>query len=92
MRISVIIPCRNGERIVPDAVRSALEQSEKPLEVIVSEGSLGDALYLVLTGKGAAFRGRPLPENYPAATVVHEDLAAFADWLIARQASAKIHT
>jgi D-glycero-D-manno-heptose 1,7-bisphosphate phosphatase len=48
--------------------------------------------HLVLTGKGAAFRGRPLPETYPAATVVHEDLAAFADWLIARQASAKIHT
>jgi D-glycero-D-manno-heptose 1,7-bisphosphate phosphatase len=46
--------------------------------------------HLVLTGKGAAFRGRPLPESYPANTMVHDDLAAFADWLIARQASAKI--
>jgi D-glycero-D-manno-heptose 1,7-bisphosphate phosphatase len=42
--------------------------------------------HLVLTGKGAALRGLPLPEVYPAGTFVHEDLGAFADWLIARQA------
>jgi glycosyltransferase involved in cell wall biosynthesis len=35
MRVSVIIPCRNGGRIVADAVRSALEQTEPPLEVFV---------------------------------------------------------
>jgi D-glycero-D-manno-heptose 1,7-bisphosphate phosphatase len=45
--------------------------------------------HLVLTGKGAAFRGQPLPETFPAGTVVHEDLSAFADWLIARQAGAR---
>lgn len=39
---------------------------------------------LVLTGKGAALRGRPLPPDYPPGTRVHEDLAAFADDLIAR--------
>ncbi|RZJ06857.1 MAG: D-glycero-beta-D-manno-heptose-1,7-bisphosphate 7-phosphatase, partial [Haliea sp.] len=43
--------------------------------------------HLVLTGKGAEFRGRPLPETYPAGTQVHEDLAAFADHLIARHAA-----
>jgi len=42
--------------------------------------------HLVLTGKGAEWRGRPLPETYPAGTQVHEDLAAFADHLIARHA------
>ena len=41
--------------------------------------------HLVLTGKGAALRGLPLPEQFPAGTWVHEDLGAFADWLIARQ-------
>jgi len=42
--------------------------------------------HLVLTGKGAALKGQPLPTEYPPNTRVHEDLAAFADWLISRQA------
>jgi glycosyltransferase involved in cell wall biosynthesis len=42
MRASVIIPCRNGERIVGDAVRSALEQIEPPLEVIVVDDASTD--------------------------------------------------
>ena len=49
---------------------------------------MGCEPHLVLTGKGAPLRGLPLPEPYPAGTVVHEDLGAFADWLIARQAVA----
>lgn len=38
--------------------------------------------HLVLTGKAAALRDRTLPEGFPAQTVVHHDLAAFADYLI----------
>jgi len=38
----------------------------------------------VLTGKAASLRGRPLPDNYPPGTVVHDDLMAFADYLVAR--------
>lgn len=41
--------------------------------------------HLVLTGKGAAYRGRSLPEVFPKSTQVHADLAAFADFLIARE-------
>ncbi len=41
--------------------------------------------HLVLTGKGAAYRNRTLPETFPAQTRVHADLAAFADFLIARE-------
>ena len=41
--------------------------------------------HLVLTGKGAAYRGRPLPDTFPAETRVHADLSAFADFLIARE-------
>jgi glycosyltransferase involved in cell wall biosynthesis len=42
MRASVIIPCRNGERIVGEAVRSALEQTEPPLEVFVVDDASTD--------------------------------------------------
>jgi D-glycero-D-manno-heptose 1,7-bisphosphate phosphatase len=43
--------------------------------------------HLVLTGKGAAYRGRSLPETFPSQTRVHVDLAAFADYLIGRDTS-----
>jgi D-glycero-D-manno-heptose 1,7-bisphosphate phosphatase len=42
--------------------------------------------HLVLTGKGASLRGQPLPNDYPPATRVHADLAAFAEWLITQSA------
>jgi len=42
--------------------------------------------HLVLTGKGAAYKGQALPDSFPAGTQVHADLAAFADFLIARHA------
>ncbi len=45
--------------------------------------------HLVLTGKGAVLRGQPLPPAYPPGTQVHEDLGAFADYLIARHAVSK---
>ena len=52
----------------------------------VQAGALvGCPPHLVLTGKGEALRGRLLPDNYPLGTRVHEDLGAFADWLISRQ-------
>ena len=28
--------------------------------------------------------GQPLPEGYPPDTRVHQDLSAFADWLVTR--------
>ncbi len=42
MRASVIIPCRNAERTVADAVRSALAQTEPPLEVLVVDDASTD--------------------------------------------------
>ncbi|MES2533640.1 MAG: D-glycero-beta-D-manno-heptose 1,7-bisphosphate 7-phosphatase [Pseudomonadota bacterium] len=41
--------------------------------------------HLLLTGMGAACRGAPLPPDYPPGTRVHEDLAAFVDFLIERE-------
>ena len=47
--------------------------------------------HLLLTGMGAACRGvDPLPSEYPANTVVHTDLAAFVDFLLAREARAAL--
>jgi len=55
---------------------------------VLAAAAAGCEPHLVLTGKGAAYRGRNLPETFPKATQVHEDLAAFADFLLARESVA----
>ncbi|MCX7239774.1 MAG: D-glycero-beta-D-manno-heptose 1,7-bisphosphate 7-phosphatase [Burkholderiales bacterium] len=55
---------------------------------LVAAVAAGCEPHLVLTGKSALYRGRELPEGFPAATVVHEDLGAFAEYLTARDSSA----
>jgi D-glycero-D-manno-heptose 1,7-bisphosphate phosphatase len=54
--------------------------------------AVGCAPHLVLTGKAHALKGQALPEAFPPTTTVHEDLAAFADWLIARPAPVRAGT
>lgn len=56
------------------------------LEDLMAGVAAGCEPHLVLTGLGAAFRDRALPDTFPAGTVVHEDLAAFAEYLIRRSA------
>ena len=51
---------------------------------LVAGATVGCVPHLVLTGKAAAYKGRPLPDSFPAGTVVHDDLAAFADYLVAQ--------
>jgi D-glycero-D-manno-heptose 1,7-bisphosphate phosphatase len=51
---------------------------------IIAGATVGCEPHLVLTGKGEALRGKPLPDNFPAGTRVHENLLAFADYLVAR--------
>ena len=48
----------------------------------MSAVTAGCAPHLVLTGKAAAYRDRVLPEGYPVDTVVHDDLAAFAEYIV----------
>jgi D-glycero-D-manno-heptose 1,7-bisphosphate phosphatase len=48
--------------------------------------SVGCEPHLVLTGKSARFRHGALPEGLPTGTLVHQDLGAFADFLIERSA------
>ena len=53
MRFSVVIPCRNGERTVGDAVASAFAQTEAPFEVIVIDDASEDGSAEVARRAGA---------------------------------------
>jgi D-glycero-D-manno-heptose 1,7-bisphosphate phosphatase len=46
--------------------------------------AVGCQPHLVLTGKAESLRGQPLPDTFPPNTRVHQDLSAFADWLVTR--------
>lgn len=54
------------------------------LRDLVAGAAVGCEPHLVLTGKAFHLRGKPLPEGYPPDTTVHQDLSAFADYLIAK--------
>ena len=49
---------------------------------LVAGASVGCVPHLVLTGKGEKWRGQTLPSDFPEGTRVHNDLSAFADWLL----------
>jgi D-glycero-D-manno-heptose 1,7-bisphosphate phosphatase len=51
---------------------------------LVAGATVGCEPHLVLTGKGEALRGQPLPDTFPAGTKVHANLMAFADYLVSR--------
>lgn len=75
-----------GERFGVDLKSvHAVGDSPRDLQAGVA---VGCQPHLVLTGKAESLRGQPLPDTYPAGTIVHQDLSAFADWLIARPAAA----
>ncbi len=59
------------------------------VEDLLAGVSVGCEPHLVLTGSGAAYRGCALPANFPPGTLVHDDLAAFARFLINRSATPK---
>ena len=50
---------------------------------LVAAIATGCVPHLVLTGKAVAYAGRALPESFPSSTIVHTDLAAFADYMVA---------
>lgn len=64
-----------GVPVVGDSVRD-----------LVAGAAVGCEPHLVLTGKGVSHRGRKLPESFPPDTHIHADLAAFADYLLERDA------
>jgi D-glycero-D-manno-heptose 1,7-bisphosphate phosphatase len=46
--------------------------------------AVGCLPHLVCTGKSEGWKGPGLPQGFPTDTLVHEDLAAFADWMLSR--------
>ena len=63
----------------------AVGDSLRDLDAALAAGCLP---HLVLTGKAAHLREMALPEGYPANTIVHSDLAAFAEFLVGPEARA----
>jgi D-glycero-D-manno-heptose 1,7-bisphosphate phosphatase len=59
----------------------AVGDSERDLIAAVAAGC---EPHLVLTGKALHMRGRALPATLPANTIVHQDLADFAEYLVNR--------
>ena len=51
---------------------------------LVAGLTVGCEPHLVLTGKSKIYRNRSLPETIPKQAIVHQDLGAFADFLVAR--------
>jgi D-glycero-D-manno-heptose 1,7-bisphosphate phosphatase len=51
---------------------------------LVAGAAVGAEPHLVLTGKGAQYRDQPLSDKFPPHTQVHQDLAAFAQFLVGR--------
>jgi len=59
------------------------------LDDLLAGAAVGCESHLVLTGGGGAYRGALLPDAFPRGTRVHEDLSAFAAYLIGRGAATK---
>lgn len=56
---------------------------------LVAAAAVGCTPHLVLTGKSAAYQGQDnLPDGCPEGTIAHVDLAAFAQYLVGRDAQA----
>ncbi len=51
---------------------------------LVAAVTVGCEPHWVLTGKAKSYRGRPVPDTIPSHAIVHQDLGAFADFLVAR--------
>ena len=51
---------------------------------LVAGVAVGCVPHLVLTGKAAVYKGQPLPATFPSGTVMHDDLQAFASYLVAQ--------
>jgi D-glycero-D-manno-heptose 1,7-bisphosphate phosphatase len=59
------------------------------LDDLLAGAAVGCESHLVLTGRGAAYRGVALPDTFPSGTRVHEDLVTFAAYLIGRGSATK---
>jgi len=66
-RVSVIIPCHNGQRYVAEAIRSVLRQDHEPLEIIVVDDGSTDGSGEAVAAFGPAVRYDRQPHRGAAA-------------------------
>ena len=85
--------CRKPEPGLLEQIgeRFAVELSGIPvvgdsLDDMLASASAGCESHLVLTGRTRPAPGEPLAATFPPATMVHDDLAAFAHYLVNRPA------
>ncbi len=71
MRINVIIPNMNGERLLPDCLDSLARQTRQPDEVIVVDNGSNDRSRLIVKEHHLMPRLLELPENRGFATAVN---------------------
>ena len=85
MAVSVVIPVRNGEHFLAEAIESTLGQSRPPLEVIVVDDGSSDSTSEVAQAFGSRVRYIPQPPLGVAAALncgvdlARGDLLAFLD-------------
>lgn len=78
---SVVIPVFNGERFLPEAIRSALSQSLPPLEVLVVDDGSTDGTRAVAEGFGEPVRVLAQPNAGPSAARNRGARAARGEWV-----------
>lgn len=104
MRISIVIPCRNAEATVANAVRSAFGQSEPPAEVLVVDDASTDRSADVAREMGARVlanarqrraggaRNRGLEEaRGDVIAFLDADAVAPSDWLARLRGNLEAH-
>lgn len=80
-----------GERFGTDL--KGVPTAGDSLRDLQAGAAAGCESHLLLTGMGAACRGvDPLPPEFPPGTLVHDDLAAFVEFLLAREEAAALAT
>ena len=89
--------CRKPE---PGLFHQIAERFGQPLAGVPAAGdSVTDAVaavavgcepHLLLTGNSESFRQSGVPDNLPPGTVVHQDMEAFAEFILAREVVHKV--